>query len=282
MNRRTFLTTTAGASLAAASGAAQSPSMNQTVASHNTSLSLGVATYSLRDFYRHKALLMLKELQPMGVVNVNVKDFHLPMTDSPNQLKFGVKAFSDAGFKIVAGGNVSMQKEEQLRPAFEYARNCGFPVIVCIPTPDTLPKVEELVKEFNIPVAIHNHGPEEKNFQSPYDVLKAIQKRDPRVGMCIDVGHTTRTGVDVVQAIADAGPRLLNMHVKDLANNKDRDSQVECGRGIMPFRAIFAQLIKQGYKGSVDLEYEIHAEDPLPGMRESFAYMRGVLDGMKS
>jgi sugar phosphate isomerase/epimerase len=282
MDRRTFLASAAGAASIAVAGDAQSPNMNQTVAMHNTSISLGVATYSLRDFYRHKALLMLKELQPMGVVNVNVKDFHLPMSDSPTQLKAGVKAFTDAGFKIVAGGNVTMAKEEQLRPAFEYAKTCGFPVIVCIPTPETLPKVEELVKEFNIPVAIHNHGPEEKNFHSPYDVLSAIEKRDPRVGMCIDVGHTTRTGVDVAQAIADAGPRLLNVHVKDLANKNDRDSQVECGRGILPFRAIFAQLNKMGYKGSVDLEYEIHAEDPLPGMRESFAYLRGVLDGMKS
>jgi sugar phosphate isomerase/epimerase len=282
MDRRSFLASAAGASVIGLMGEAQTPNMTQTAAAHNTTLSLGVATYSLRDFYRHKAIAMLKELQPMGVVNVNVKDFHLPMTDTPKQLQSGVKAFTDAGLKIVAGGNVSMQKEEQLRPAFEYAKTCGFPVIVCIPTPETLPKVEELVKEFNIPVAIHNHGPEEKNFQSPYDVLKAIGKMDPRVGMCIDIGHTERTGVDIPQAIADAGPRLLNMHVKDLANSRNRDSQVECGRGILPFRAIFAQLIKQGYKGSVDLEYEIKAEDPLEGMRESFAYMRGVLDGLKS
>src|ERR1017187_5268007 len=219
MDRRSFLASAAGASVVGLIGEAQTPNMTQTAASHNTALSLGVATYSLRDFYRHKAILMLKELQPMGVVNVNVKDFHLPMTDTPRQLQAGVKAFTDAGFKVVAGGNVSMQKEEQLRPAFEYAKTCGFPVIVCIPTPQTLPKVEELVKEFSIPVAIHNHGPEEKNFQSPYDVLKAVKNMDPRVGLCIDIGHTERTGVDIPQAIADAGPRLLNMHVKDLASS---------------------------------------------------------------
>lgn len=281
MDRRTFIASTAGATVAGLVGNAQTPSMQQTTASRNTALTFGVATYSLRDFYRHKAIAMIKELSGMGITNVNVKDFHLPMSDTPRQLASGVKAFNDAGLKIVAGGNVSMQKEEQLRPAFEYAKACGFPVIVCIPTPDTLPKVEALVKEFNIPVAIHNHGPEEKNFQSPYEVLKAVKDMDPRVGLCIDIGHTMRTGVDVVKSIADAGPRLLNMHVKDLASKTDRNSQVECGRGLMPFKAIFAQLIQMNYKGSIDLEYEIKAEDPLEGMRESFAYMRGVLDGLK-
>jgi sugar phosphate isomerase/epimerase len=275
MNRRDFLATTAALP---ALGLAQTPNMTQTMASHNGAITLGIATYTFRNFSRSYAIKMLKDL---GVVNCNVKDMHLPMTDTPEQLRSGVKKFADAGLKIVAGGNVGMQKEEQLRPAFEYAKACGFPVIVCIPTPDTIGKVESLVKEFNIPVAIHNHGPEEKNFQSPYDVLKVIGKMDPRVGLCIDVGHTMRTGVDVVKAIADAGPRLLNMHVKDLKSPTARDSQCEVGKGVLPFPAIFKQLLAMNYKGSVDLEYEINEFAPLEGTRESLSYMRGVLDGMK-
>ena len=275
MNRRDFLASTAALPVL---GLSQTPNMTQTLASHSGAITLGVATYSFRNFSRAYAIKMIKEL---GVVNCNVKDMHLSMQDTPEQLRAGVKRFTDAGLKIVAGGNVSMQKEAQLRPAFEYAKACGFPVIVCIPTPDTIGKVESLVKEFNIPIAIHNHGPEEKNFQSPYDVLKVIKNMDPRVGLCIDIGHTLRTGVDVVKAIADAGPRLLNMHVKDLQSTTDRNSQCDVGKGVLPFPAIFQQLLAMKYTGSVDLEYEINEFAPFDGMRESFAYMHGVLDGIK-
>ena len=102
-----------------------------------------------------------------------------------------------------------------------------------------------------------------------------------RVGLCIDVGHTMRTGVDVVKSIADAGPRLHNMHVKDLLDPKGRASQCECGKGAMPFVAMFRQLKKMKYTGNVDLEYEINVDSPLVGMKESFSYMRGVLDALK-
>ena len=52
------------------------------------------------------------------------------------------------------------------------------------------------------------------------------------------------------------------------------------GNGIMPFREIFEALIAINYPGFVDLEYEVHADDPMPGVIDSFAYMRGVLAGM--
>jgi sugar phosphate isomerase/epimerase len=103
---------------------------------------------------------------------------------------------------------------------------------------------------------------------------------DPRVGVCVDVGHTTRTGVDVVEAIAEAGDRVLDLHIKDLRDLRDKESQCIVGHGAMPVAAIFRQLVKMGYGGYVNLEYEIDAKDPLPGMKESFAHMRGVLAGM--
>jgi len=108
-----------------------------------------------------------------------------------------------------------------------------------------------------------------------------VKNMDPRVGLCIDVGHTARTGVDVVQSIAEAGPRLLDMHIKDLRSLSDKDSQCRVGEGAMPVVAIFKQLKKMKYQGMVNLEYEIDAENPLPGMIQSFAYMRGVLDGLR-
>jgi sugar phosphate isomerase/epimerase len=107
-----------------------------------------------------------------------------------------------------------------------------------------------------------------------------VKDMDPRCGLCIDIGHTARTGVDVVESIAEAGPRLLDMHVKDLKDLKVKNSQCDCGDGAMPFPAIFQQLVKMGYQGCCNLEYEIKESDPMPGMQKSFSYMRGVLAGL--
>jgi sugar phosphate isomerase/epimerase len=143
-----------------------------------------------------------------------------------------------------------------------------------------LPRVEKFAKQYDIKIAIHNHGPEDPDFPSPYDVLKAVKSMDPRMGLCIDVGHTVRTGTDVVRAVADAGPRLHDMHIKDLRDLKAKESQCIVGEGVIPIPAIFRRLIAMRYPGYVNLEYEIDADDPLPGMKQSFAYMRGVLAGL--
>jgi len=148
------------------------------------------------------------------------------------------------------------------------------------PTPQILPRIEKFVKEYDIRFAIHNHGPEDKVWPSPLDVLKAVKNMDPRMGCCIDVGHCERAGTDVVQAIHEVGPRLFDMHIKDLTSFQSKESQVAVGQGIMPIRGIFEALIATGYKGFVDLEYEIHGDDPMPGVIESFGFMRGVLAGM--
>ena len=59
-----------------------------------------------------------------------------------------------------------------------------------------------------------------------------------------------------------------------------KESQGAVGDGIMPARKMFEALIAAKYQGSVDLEYEIHPDDPMPGVIASFAQMRGILAGM--
>ena len=242
---------------------------------------LGVASYSLRKFPRAKAIEMIQQL---GVKYVNIKDVHLPLTASPEEIRAGVKEFQDAGLTILGGGNVSFQKDDEaeIRRNFEYAKLAGMPLIVCAPTHETLPKMEKYVKEYNIKIALHNHGPEDKHFPTPQSALAAMKNMDPRCGLCIDCGHTARTGVDVVESIREAGPRLLDMHIKDLRDFKAKNSQCDVGEGIMPIPAIFKQLHRMGYQGGVMLEYEIHENDPMLGMQKSFSYMRGVLAGLRS
>ena len=256
-----------------ASGAADTPAPG--------SFTLGVATYSLRGFNRFVAISILtKKLHERYI---NIKDFHLAMGPDSDVRK-GREEFEKAGLVILGGGTISFptSDESDIRRRFEYAKNAGMPLIVAAPHQDVLPKLEKFVKEYDIRLAVHNHGPEDHEFPTPQSILERIGGMDPRVGLCIDVGHTARTGKDVVQSIREAGPRLLDMHIKDLRNFHDRDSQVAVGDGIMPIPAIFRELTRMHYKGGVMLEYEIDEDDPVPGMLRSFAYMRGVLSGMRS
>jgi sugar phosphate isomerase/epimerase len=241
---------------------------------------LGVASYSLRKLSRAQAIAAIKELKTPFV---NIKEFHLPYKSSANELAAGRKEFESAGLQIVGGGTISLKEDtdEDLRKYFEYAKVCGMPLMVIAPTQQTMPRIERFVKEYNIKVAIHNHGPEDKYFPAPQDALKVVKNMDPRVGLCIDAGHTARTGVDVVKSIAEAGSRLLDMHIKDLRSLSDKDSQCRVGEGAMPIAGIFKQLKKMNFQGTVNLEYEIDADNPLPGMVQSFAYMRGVLAGLR-
>lgn len=241
---------------------------------------LGVANYSLREFPRAEAIAMTKALR---APYVNIKSFHLPYELSPAELAAGRADFEAAGLQIVGGGTITFQEDtdEEVRKYFEYARGAGMPLIVSTAAPAILPRIERFAREYDIKVAIHNHGPEDRHYPSPYDVLRYIEAMDPRMGLCVDVGHTVRAGVDVVQALKDGGARVLDMHMKDLADFSDRDSQVIVGEGKMPVADIFRQLRAMNYPGYVNLEYEIDARDPLPGMKQSFAHMRGVLAGME-
>jgi sugar phosphate isomerase/epimerase len=278
MRRRTFLTTVAAAGLlphVTLRASAQTPPPRR------EALKLGVASYSLRKFPFEKALEMAKACDTKYI---NIKDFHMPRTEPLESTRAARAKIEAAGFTILGGGTIDMKKPDEaaIRKDFEYAKAGGFPLIVAAPSLESLDIVEKLAKEYQIRIAIHNHGPEDKIFPSPYDAYKAIKSRDKMMGLCVDIGHTWRAGVDPTKAVLELRDRVYDLHVKDLANLKDRDSQVIVGKGAIDFPALFRALIKINFQGHVGLEYEIAAEDPLPGMLQSFAYMRGVLAGIAS
>jgi sugar phosphate isomerase/epimerase len=240
---------------------------------------LAVATYSLRQFRRDLAIKVMKDL---GVRYASVKEYHLPYNDTPRELAEGCKKFQDAGIEIIAGGVMTLQKDDDadIRRYFEYAKFCGMPVMSIAPTAETMPRIERFVKEYNIKIAIHNHGPEDKNFPTPQSALKVVKDMDPRCGVCIDAGHAARAGADVVESTREAGPRLFDMHIKDL-RSLAKDTGCPVGEGVLPIVGIFQELRKVNYGGTVSLEYEIDEDSPFTGMKASFAYMRGVLAGLR-
>ena len=278
-DRRSFL----GLSAAAAATAALpriALAQSQPTA-HADAVRIGICSYTFRNFDRSQMIGFLKQL---GITTINLKDTkdHLPSTSAADEQK-ALDDYKAAGITPTAVGTVYFRKDEDadIREKFEYAKRAGVKVIVAgDPEPGVLPRIERFVKEYDIRLAIHNHGPEDKIWKSPLDVLKAVKGMDERMGCCIDVGHTMRAGVDPVEAIRTVGRRLHDVHMKDLAERNVKESQVAVGRGLMPVREIFEALEAIRYPGYVDLEYEIHGDDPMPGAIESIAYERGVLAGM--
>src|SRR5262245_11033101 len=223
-------------------------------------LKLGVASYSLREFPLDKAIEMCRALE---VSYLNLKDVHPPPSDPPEPTRAACDKIRAAGLTIVGGGTITFKNDAaQARKDFEYAKTAGFPVIVAAPEPDALDVVEALAREFDIKVAIHNHGPEDKFFPAPQDAYKAIRARDAHLGLCMDVGHAMRAGADPVQTARDLKDRLYDIHLKDLRDQASRDSQTEVGKGVLDVPGLFAALREIRFEGHVGLEYEINAKDP--------------------
>ena len=284
ISRRTFVRSSALAAAALpalpAVLTAGSPASPRTASGPPSPIRLGLASYTFRNFDRAQVIAWMKQLRLTGLNAKDTKD-HLPV--DPTAESQALADYAAAGIHLHAAGTVYFPKDEDddVRSKFEYAKRAGINVIVAgDPALTTLPRLEKFVKEYDIRIAIHNHGPEDKIYHSPFDVLKAVGSMDPRLGCCIDVGHTVRAGADVVEAIHAAGERLFDMHMKDLTDFSAKESQVTVGQGLMPVREIFAALVDLKYSGWVDLEYEVHGDDPMPGVTESFTYMRGVLSGM--
>jgi len=280
-SRRDFVQS--GALIAAACAASSTPRLfaqASPAAGQPSPIQLGLASYTLRNFTPAQLIGYMKQLNLAALNAKDVKD-HLPA--DPQEEAKALKDYAAAGIKLHAAGTISLAIDEDadMRGKFEYCKRAGISVMVAgNPTPQTLPRIERFVREYDIRIAIHNHGPEDKLWPSPLDVLKSVKNFDPRIGCCIDLGHAARAGTNVVQAIREVGPRLFNIHMKDLESFQSKESQVAVGEGIMPVKEIFEALTAIKYKGFVDLEYEIHADDPMPGVIASFAYMRGVLAGM--
>jgi sugar phosphate isomerase/epimerase len=276
--RRAFVGTMVGAAASAAlarTSSASPASSSGAAADRMSRLTLGIASYSFREFTLDQALDMAKTL---GVTHMTFKDVHVPRTGPPEATRALRAKIQAAGITIVGGGTIDIANDPvQIKKEFEYAKNAGFPMIYTSPVPEALDTLEQLAKTYDIKVAIHNHGPEDKLWPRPQDAYAAVKSRDRRLGVCVDIGHTIRTGTDPVQACREVRDRLYDMHAKDLTVKTDQKSETQVGRGVIDFPALFRTLIESGYKGQVGLEYEIEPKNPLPGMIESMAYMRGVL-----
>jgi inosose dehydratase len=238
-----------------------------------TNYTLGMAGFTFRNFDVDQSIAMMKRT---GVKELSIKDFHLPLDSSPDKIKEVKDKFNAAGITIYAAGVIYFKTREEIDRAFNYAKHLGVDLIVGVPTVELLPYTEEKVKEFNIRLAVHNHGPEDKLYPSPADAFSKISKLDKRMGLCLDIGHSLRAGTDPAKAVIDYAPRLFDLHIKDLITNAKDAKGIELGRGVVDIPAVIKALKKINFKGRASLEYELDMKDPLPGIAESVGYWHGV------
>lgn len=235
---------------------------------------IGFAGYSFVKFDLDQTLQMMKRLQ---VQYLSVKDFHLPMNSSPSQMETVLKKFADHGITPYTVGVIYMMTKEAVDQAFAYARSFGVNMIVGVPGEQLLSYVEEKIKETNIKMAIHNHGPEDKLYPTPKSIYDRIAKMDKRMGLCIDIGHTFRAGVLPEIAIKQYADRLFDLHIKDEEAMKPDAKTIEIGRGAINFSALLDVLKEIHYAGICSIEYEKDMDNPIVGMAESVGYFKGMM-----
>jgi len=235
---------------------------------------LGMASYTLRAFPMEQAIEMTKRL---GLTRIAFKDFHLKMDATPAQIAETVARVKDAGLELYGGGVIYMKSEAQVDRAFEYAKAAGMKLIIGVPNYELLAYTSKKVQEYDIPVAIHNHGPDNPLFPTPQSAYERIAGLDRRIGLCIDAGHTQRSGIDPSESAERYADRLLDVHIKDVSAATAQGRTVEIGRGVIDIPKLLRTLKRINFAGTLALEYEKDEKDPLPGAAESIGYLRGVL-----
>ncbi len=245
-------------------------------AANKHQLKLGIQIYSLRGFDVDTALQHAKEL---GFEQVEFFSGMLPIESSPEQIKRIRDKVTALGMSISAHGVNRFSKDETAnRKLFEFAKAVGIPCITADPDPDSFASLDELVKEFDIRVAIHNHGPTHR-YNKVVDVLRAIEKHDVRIGACADLGHFIRSGERPTEVVRALKGRLYGVHLKDFAEMTNKTKGVILGKGHLDVQGVFAALHATGFpaNGAMSLEYEENPKDPIAEIRECVAVAKAAL-----
>ncbi|WP_295129093.1 sugar phosphate isomerase/epimerase [uncultured Chitinophaga sp.] len=239
-----------------------------------TALNVGMAGYTFAKFDLDQAIAMMKRV---GIKYISVKDIHLPLNASDEKIAEVKGKFAAAGITVYAVGVIYMKSEKSVDEAFAYAKRVGVPMIVGVPNPELLDYTEKKVKEYDIKLAIHNHGPEDKLYPGPANVIGLLRNRDARLGLCIDIGHAMRAGEEPGKAIREYKDKIFDLHIKDVTVGSKDGKATEIGRGVIDFAGLIKSLEKIKYQGICAIEYEKDMSDPLPGIAESAGFFRGVI-----
>ncbi|MGZ7066279.1 MAG: sugar phosphate isomerase/epimerase family protein, partial [Candidatus Aminicenantales bacterium] len=213
----------------------------------------------------------------VGLAKISLKDMHLPLTSTAAEIAAAVRKVRGGGLVPYGCGVIYMTTPAEVERAFAYAKAGGMEIIIGAPNHEFLPLAEKKVKETGIKLAIHNHGPGDPLYSTPAGAYELVKGMDPRLGLCLDIGHCQRADVDPSAAAEAFAPRLLDVHLKDVSAASKEGGFVEIGRGVVDVPKFLRTLVKLNYRGTASFEYEKDAKDPLAGLAESVGYVRGVL-----
>ncbi len=245
----------------------------------NEKFKVGMAGYS---FVRLNDLdKSLSIMQRADVHYLCIKDFHLPLKSTTSEIAAFHAKLKEKGVTGYAVGPIYMKTEAEIDTAFAYAKRVGVKLIVGVPNYELLPYVDKKVKEYDFHYAIHLHGPDIKIYPDAQDVWDHVKDLDPRIGMCLDIGHDTRNGKDAVADLKKYISRVFDIHIKDVTGTTKLGYSIEIGRGVIDFPAFVKMLREVGYTGVCSLEYERDMAEPSMGIAESLGYFRAVIANTK-
>jgi sugar phosphate isomerase/epimerase len=265
LSRRRFLGASIGLSTAAMFGM---PRLKG--ADDPSGLIIGIQSYSLRNFPVDEAIRISGEL---GFKSIEFYSGQFPLDASPEKISDIKQKCATAGLKTFAHGvNRFTKDHEKNRALFQFAKAAGLKNITADPDMESFDSLDKLVAEFDIRVAIHNHGPSHR-YNTVVDVLNAVKGHDPRIGACADLGHFIRSGEDPVRVVRSLGDRLYGIHLKDFAEMKDKTKGVILGKGHLDVEGVFRAMKQVNFPadGALSLEYEENPKDPIEDIRQCLA-----------
>lgn len=274
LSRKSFLM--AGATGVAALGAAQGGGSRVSEAAEGASpnvdeyggFKMGSQSYCFREFSLDETIVKLKEL---GLNALEPYPGHFDFKSSPETVAEIKNKLAKAGVVVPAYGVVNFNgNAESNRRIFEFAKTVGITSLSANPTRDSFESLNKLVAEFEIAIAIHNHGPGSR-YSTLKHFLRAVDGRHQLIGACIDTGHFIRSKEDPAEVIRKLKGRVHGVHLKDV---DDKGENVIFGKGLMDFPDVFNALKEVNYKGYCMLEYEADPDDPVPAMKACLAYCR--------
>lgn len=234
---------------------------------------LGMAGYTFVNFDLDTTLDILQRLD---IHYLCIKDFHLPLDCTDEQIHDFHGHCAARQVTGYAVGPIYMKSETEIDRAFEYARRVGVRTIVGVPNYELLPYVDKKVKAYDFRYAIHLHGPDIQTYPDATDIWEHTHALDPRIGMCLDIGHDLRNGCDPVADLKKYHTRVFDMHIKDVTEASKAGRAIEIGRGKIDFPALIQMMREVNYTGMCSLEYEKDMKDPFLGIAESIGYFKAA------
>ena len=229
---------------------------------------MGMASYTLRAFPLDRAIEIM---QSLGIETVDLNPRHLAHTVSDEVTDSAKQKIKDHKLTLLSYGVVGdfSKDHEKNERIFKFVKRMGARNITANPPEDSLDSLEKLVAQYDIRIAIHNHGPG-SGYDQVAEVLTAVKNRHRNMGACADLGHYLRSGEDPARCISLLGDRLYGVHLKDFDAPKKNAKGRILGKGILDVPSVFKALKQVNFPADacLSLEYEQNQKDPIADIKE--------------